>query len=114
MPIPFYIYFMKTFKDVLEPLKDKLTYEKNEYRLVVNTDDKMIYAIPQDKEKGEIITEILAYVSEMQPEMELLFGKRMVHEVPTTTYLDRDGSLINIVRDKEKKQVIFSWIEGRK
>lgn len=104
---------MKTFKDILEPLKDRLAYDNNEYRLVVNTDDKMMYAIPQDQKKGELITDILAYVSEMKPEIELLFGKRQVHGTPTTTYLDRDGSVINIVRDNEKKQVIFSWIVGR-
>ena len=104
---------MKTFTDILEPLKDKLTYENNEYRLVVNTDDKMIYAIPQDQEKGELITDILTFVGEMKPRMEVLFGKQPVHGVPTTTYLDRDGSIINIIRDQEKKQVIFSWIEGR-
>ena len=104
---------MKTFKDILEPLIDSFEIENNEYKIVVNTDDKMIYAIPQDQKKGELMADILEKIGEMKMGIEILFGKQIAYGVPTISYLDRDGSVINIVRDKDKKKVTLSWIKGR-
>ena len=100
---------MRTFKDIIEPIKGKMTCVGNEYRLVVRTDDRMIYAIPEDQEMGEIITMIIGEIDKMKPKIEVLCGSRNDHGIPTFTYLDRDGSVIDVVRDGENKRVILSY-----
>lgn len=103
---------MKTFREIIEPLKDNLSFVNNEYVLVVNTDEKMIYAISQDQEKSEIMSKIINGISSMDSK-DVLFGRDKRYGIPTSTYIDRDGSIINIVRDKDKRQVTLSWTMGR-
>lgn len=100
---------MRTFKDIIEPLKDKLIEGPGKYTLVVRTDDKMMYALPEDKELGDTMTSILNEISSMESGIELLFGKRVDSGIPLTTYLDRDGSVVDIFRDKSNKSVTLCW-----
>lgn len=84
-----------------------------EYKIVVNV-DKSFYPISDiDREKGNATTEILDKLSDLYKDKKVLWGKQVAYGLPTSTYLDNKGAIINVIRDCEKGVVVLYWIKPK-
>ena len=78
----------------------------------IHVDEKWKPISEEDTEKADILSTIMESLDDIHDNRKIIWGKRLVRGLPTSTYLDSKGSTLEIVRDERNRVVIVYWTKA--